>query len=62
MLTLAVVCVGVEMYASVREFFVDHDGVAFYRERPHLIGLCIAAGVLGGIIIKFVAERWNKNG
>ena len=44
---------------NLREFFVDHRGIEFYRQNPHLLAVSLACGVVIGLCIKLVADWWR---
>ena len=41
-------------------FFSEHRGIEFYRERPHLIGICIVVALVAGLCVKVILKRRGR--
>jgi len=50
----------VDLFFEIRAFFGEHRGMEFYRDRPHLLGVCLAIAVAIGLIVKWAASRQRR--
>ena len=54
---LAIVFCVVDFGYAIREFFSEHDGVAFYTNRPGLGGIVVAIAVIGAVVWHLILSR-----
>ena len=61
LLACAIGFVFYDLVTSIGDFFGEHRGVPFYRERPHLLAVCLLVAVGVSVGLHFLLKRFGRD-